>query len=97
MDSARGAGAERANRLGFVVNLAAQIAADSYAEQERLIFLTRLEERIFEFRLDKEDTLCVKRLTEAEKRTLRDNRTSEARQWGLLTDLRARDIDCPGF
>jgi hypothetical protein len=85
------------NRLGFLVNLAAQVAADNYAEQERLIFLTRLEERLFEFRMDKEDTLCVKRMTEAEKVTLREARTSEARQWGLLTDLRARDIDCPGF
>lgn len=85
------------NRLGFVVNLAAQIAAEGGVEKERLIQLTRLEERLFEFRLDKEDTLCARRMSAEEKRSLREARTSEARQWGLITPLRARDIDCPGY
>lgn len=85
------------NRLGFLVNLAAQVAADNYFEQERLIFLTRLEERLFECRLDKEDSLCAKRQAAAERQRLRDTRSSEARQWGLLTDMTARDVDCPGF
>jgi hypothetical protein len=85
------------NRVGFVVNLAAQIAAEGSADRDRLVFLSALEERCFEMRLEKEDTLCQKRMPEAQRQVLRESRASEARQWGLLTNLRARDVDCPGF
>jgi hypothetical protein len=85
------------NRLGFMVNLAAQVAAEGAVEQERLVFLTRLEERLFEFRIDAEDALCSRRLGNERKQRLRELRSSEARQWGILSALRPTDLDCPGF
>lgn len=79
------------NRLGYIVCLALRVCAGSGANMERLSRLSSVEERLFEFRLDKEDTLCRK-VPDAERKWLRDSRPTEARQWNLLTDLRAKDL-----
>jgi hypothetical protein len=79
------------NRLGYIVCLALRVAAGAAGSIEQLARLSSLEERLFEYRLDKEDTLCRK-VPDAERKWLRDSRPTEARQWNLLTDLRAKDL-----
>lgn len=79
------------NRLGYIVCLALRVCADGGGSIERLAQLSSVEERIFEYRLDREDTLCRK-VPDAERKWLRDSRPIEARQWNLLTDLRAKDL-----
>lgn len=79
------------NRLGYIVCLALRVCAAEGGNMERLARLSSVEERLFEYRLDKEDTLCRK-VPDAERKWLRDSRPTEARQWNLLTDLRARDL-----
>lgn len=75
------------NRLGFVVSLAQQLGARTYGNEERLAALAATEERLFEFRVEDEDTLCQSGMAEASKRWLRENRGREARLWNILTDL----------
>jgi hypothetical protein len=79
------------NRLGYIVCLALRVSAGAAGSMEQLARLSSVEERLFEYRLDKEDTLCRK-VPDAERKWLRDSRPSEARQWNLLTDLRAKDL-----
>ena len=79
------------NRLGYIVCLALRVSAATAGNMEQLARLSSVEERLFEYRLDKEDTLCRK-VPDAERKWLRDSRPSEARQWNLLTDLRAKDL-----
>jgi len=79
------------NRLGYIVCLALRFSASEGGSMERLAQLSSVEERLFEYRLDKEDTLCRK-VPAHERAWLRDARPSEARQWNLLTDLRAKDL-----
>ena len=75
------------NRLGFVVTIAEQLGAQSYGNEEKLTRLAEVEERLFDIRLDREDTLCQESLPESEKTWLRANRPKEAALWGLLTDM----------
>lgn len=79
------------NRLGYIVCLALRVCATAGADMERLARLSAVEERLFEYRLEKEDTLCRK-VPDAERKWLRNSRPAEARQWNLLTDLRAKDL-----
>jgi hypothetical protein len=79
------------NRLGYIVCLALRVSAGTAGKMEQLARLSAVEERLFEYRLDKEDTLCRK-VPDAERKWLRDSRSVEARQWNLLTDLRAKDL-----
>lgn len=74
------------NRLGFVTALARRLAAQQ-GDQELAALLARQESRLDGARLVREDTLCHRSLSEAERRWLRENRPVEARQWNLLTDL----------
>ena len=80
------------NRLGFVVSLAQQLGARSYGNEEKLAVLASAEERLFEYRLDDEDTLCQSAMPEGSKRWLRENRGREARLWNILTDLEAATL-----
>ncbi len=79
------------NRLGYIVCLALRVGAGSAGPMEQLARLSSVEENLFEYRLEQEDTLCRK-LPDAERKWLRDSRSTEARQWNLLTDLRASDL-----
>jgi transcriptional regulator with XRE-family HTH domain len=74
------------NRLGFVTNVARRIA-EKQGEGEKAELLAGREAELGRSRLAREDTLCHDSLTEAERRWLREHRTSEAEHWGLLTDL----------
>jgi transcriptional regulator with XRE-family HTH domain len=67
------------NRLGFVVTLG-RLAG-------RRDDLQPLEQTLAESKLEKEDTFC-KELKDAERRWLRVNRSEEAKQWNLLSDMR---------
>lgn len=77
---------DRQNRLGFVVELARQLAeknnnsalARSLAEQMAVLERSRLVA---------EDTLCKESMTQAERRWLRTHRSPAAVHWNLLTDL----------
>ncbi|MBN9659618.1 MAG: hypothetical protein J0H49_15655 [Acidobacteria bacterium] len=83
------------NRLGFIVSLALRVGASTYGNTEKLLKLSAIEEDLFEYRLDKEDTLCRK-LPQGERQWIREARSTEARQWNLLTDLRAQDLSYNG-
>lgn len=78
------------NRLGYVVSLALRLAAGD-GEPEMLTRLSNIEEEIFSFRLEAEDTLC-QRVAESDRAWLREARPPEARQWNILTDLKAGDL-----
>jgi hypothetical protein len=79
------------NRLGFIVTIAEQLGARSYGNEEKLALLASIEERLFDIRLEREDTLCQESLPESERTWLRANRPREAALWNLLTDIDARD------
>jgi hypothetical protein len=81
------------NRLGFVVTLAEQLGAQSYGNEEKLTRLAEVEERLFDIRLDREDTLCQDSLPDSERTWLRANRPKEAALWNLLTDLDLREME----
>lgn len=67
------------NRLGFTVTLAKMASHNADLEAP--------EQVLTESKLAKEDTFC-RELNEPERRWLRENRSEEARQWNLLSDLR---------
>jgi transcriptional regulator with XRE-family HTH domain len=68
----------RQNRLGFVVTLAKAVSRNTALELA--------EQTLFESKLAKEDSF--KELNEVERRWLRENRSEQAAQWNLLSDLR---------
>jgi hypothetical protein len=78
------------NKLGFLVSLAREWAA----EQDNLVAQNRLadvEAKLEDARLVKEDTLG-RPLTEAERRHLREHRPAAAAHWNLLTNLRKEHL-----
>lgn len=83
------------NRLGFVVSLARK-AAESMGEQKKAESLKKKEESLADSRLLKEDTLCSDSLTEAEIKWIRQNRTSEAEFWNVLSDLKVEHLSYAG-
>ena len=66
------------NRLGFTVTLARKAG--------RKDSLLQAEQTLEDSKLQKEDSYC-KVLTPVEKKWLAENRSEEAKQWNLLTDL----------
>jgi transcriptional regulator with XRE-family HTH domain len=76
------------NRLGFLVSIARELAerrndataADSLRKWEHVLEGSRLQ---------KEDAFAGDALTDAERRWLRTNRSPEAAQWNLLSNLSA--------
>jgi transcriptional regulator with XRE-family HTH domain len=73
------------NRLGFVVALGRRVAEKRNAEAAGR--LGEVNELLDHTRLAREDTLCQRSLSEAERRWLRQERPADARHWNLLTDL----------
>jgi hypothetical protein len=80
------------NRLGFVVTLAQELGARSEGNEGKLARLAKIEEALFEIRLDREETLGEARLAEPKKEWLRENRSREARLWNLVTAIEPRDV-----
>jgi hypothetical protein len=76
------------NKLGFVVNLARQVAEATPHYRGRVPALTWLEQNLQKSRLASEDTLCQAHMSDVKRRRLRENRTQEAAYWNLLTDWR---------
>src|SRR6516225_1207802 len=68
------------NRLGFVVGLAKQVAErnEQPADAEAL---AAVERRLEPSRLVREDTLCHESMTQAERRWLREHRSTQAQHW----------------
>ena len=80
------------NRLGFVVELARQLA-ECAGETDKAVLLRQEETALAHSRLAREDTLCHDNLTVAERAWLREHRPSEAAFWNLLTDVTAAQLD----
>ncbi len=80
------------NRLGFVTNVASQMAK-RLGDPKRSDQLKKLESNLEPSKLERENTLCNDRMTNAEKTWLRTNRPEPAVQWHLLTDLSPRYLD----
>jgi hypothetical protein len=74
------------NRLGFVTGVARRLAEMS-GDRDTAELLGRQEGVLERSRLMREDTLCHDSLTKTERQWLRENRSEEARHWGLLTDM----------
>jgi hypothetical protein len=80
------------NRLGFVVGMALKVAAEGrVTSMDRLTHLSVIEEKLFECRVEKEDVKWPA-VPAAERPAVKERRSAEARQWGLLTDLRVDDL-----
>ncbi|MBI4891432.1 MAG: hypothetical protein HY821_12470 [Acidobacteria bacterium] len=80
------------NRLGFVVGMALRVAAEGrVTTMERLTMLSGIEERLFECRVEREDAKWPS-VPPPQRESLRERRSREARQWGLLSDLRIDDL-----
>jgi transcriptional regulator with XRE-family HTH domain len=77
------------NRLGYLVQLARELAKDPLALKRLSEAHTELEHS----RLAVEGTLCHESMAPAEKRWLRTHRPAVARYWNLLTDLTVKDLD----
>ena len=74
------------NRLGFVVTVARELAERSSDESSTQVL--RTWERVLErSRLQKEDSFAGDALTDAERRWLRANRSAEAAQWNMLSNV----------
>ncbi len=78
------------NRLGYLVSLALQVS-ESRNDTQAAERLEGARARLEDARLAKEDTLG-RRLTEVERRHLRQQRPEGAAHWNLLTTLRADDL-----
>jgi transcriptional regulator with XRE-family HTH domain len=74
------------NRLGFVVGLAKQVA-ERKEQPATAEALAAVERRLEPSRLAREDTLCHDSMTQAERRWLRERRSTQAQHWNLLTSL----------
>jgi hypothetical protein len=79
------------NRLGFVLLLARELA-ERKEDSATAARLRELEPYLERSRLAREDTLCRDTMTQAERRWLQEHRSSDARHWNLLTDLRAENL-----
>ena len=81
------------NRLGFVVSLARRLAS-RLPQKSRSEVLHRLEKKLEESRLVKEDVFYRPPRTEGEKKWLRQNRSKDAVHWKMLTDMRPAHLQC---
>lgn len=80
------------NRLGYVTNVASQMAT-RLGNAKRSDELRKLESDLEPSKLERENTLCNSRMTNAERNWLRTNRPEPAVHWHLLTDLSPRYLD----
>jgi transcriptional regulator with XRE-family HTH domain len=79
------------NRLGFVVTLARELA-EKKNDQNATTRLSGVESNLRRSVLAQEQTLCNDRMSQAERKWLRDNRPPEARQWNVLSDLKTEHL-----
>lgn len=79
------------NRLGFVVTLARELA-ERRDDAVTANALRRWERVLEESRLQKEDSFAGEALTETERRWLQTNRSAEAAQWNLLSNVGAETL-----
>jgi transcriptional regulator with XRE-family HTH domain len=82
---------DRQNRLGFVVDLAEEVAQKA-GDASRRKSLSQNKAQIERSRLAREDTLSNDSMTQAERKWLRRNRPPKARHWNLLTDLDVKHL-----
>jgi transcriptional regulator with XRE-family HTH domain len=80
------------NRLGFLVNVAGELA-EKKNDQSLAELLHSREAELERSMLAREDTLCNENMTNAERRWLADHRPDSAKHWRLLADLSTRDLD----
>jgi transcriptional regulator with XRE-family HTH domain len=78
------------NRLGFVVNLARQLAEKVGDKSKREVLLT-VENNLEKSRLLQE--VALSKITETEKAYLKTNRPKEAKYWRVLSDLSVSHLD----
>ncbi len=74
------------NRLGFVTNVAKGMA-QARKRTAAANTLEDVESTLEHSRLDREDTLCNERMTNAERHWLNKNRHAGAKRWRILTSL----------
>jgi transcriptional regulator with XRE-family HTH domain len=74
------------NRLGFIVDLAKQVA-DRSQRQAVLTQLSAVSHLLERSLLAHEDTLCRESMSEVERNWLVENRSPYAKRWNLLTGL----------
>jgi transcriptional regulator with XRE-family HTH domain len=78
------------NRLGFVVTLARGVAEKKgLSSRENL---QQLETQLERSRLVRQDTFCNERMTQAERKWLLTQASSQAQHWNLLSDLRQEHL-----
>jgi transcriptional regulator with XRE-family HTH domain len=82
---------DRQNRLGFAVSLASE-AAESENDSERVRKLRDCLGVLESARLAREDTFCHDSMTQAERKWLREHRSSLAAHWNLLTDIKGEQL-----
>ena len=74
------------NRLGFVIDLARQVA-DKSQRQSELAQLSQVSHLLQRSLLAHEDTLCRESMSKVERSWLAENRSPYAKRWNLLTGL----------
>ena len=74
------------NRLGFVTNLARRLA-ELNGDRPRADRLKKVEADLEHSKLEREDTLCKDTMTNAERKWLLAQRSKEAKNWHLVTDV----------
>jgi transcriptional regulator with XRE-family HTH domain len=82
---------DRQNRLGFLVDVAEDVAKKQ-GDAERRREFEKIKAVIEGSRLAREDTLAAEAMNKAERKSLRRNRPAEARHWNLLTDMEAKHL-----
>jgi transcriptional regulator with XRE-family HTH domain len=80
------------NRLGFLVAVAKDLAADRAEFNPAFRQLSAVEQQLERARLAREDTLCRESMPDAERRWLKTSRSALARHWNLLTGLTADQL-----
>lgn len=74
------------NRLGFTLQLAREVAAEKQ-RPEVAQYLYQIENDLQRSLLVREDTYCNEAMTNSERNWLRQQRSSQASAWNLLSDL----------
>ena len=82
---------DQQNRLGFVANLARQLA-ELWGDETKAAKLRRVEAKLEPSKLEREDTLCNQRMTNAERNWLLTERPEEAKNWNLVADWRPEHV-----
>jgi transcriptional regulator with XRE-family HTH domain len=79
------------NKLGFVVRVARHVA-ETRSDNDKSQELVRLDDMLQDSRLAKEDFFYRPPRSENERNWLRENRTADAADWNLLTNMRPEQL-----